>query len=69
MTPDYLIEYQIKLAPSGLWEFSVSYGGTLLHWGDRETQADAENQTWLAMQEIVNQFSAAMKRLEQECGG
>jgi len=69
MTPDYLIEYQIKLAPSGLWEFSVSYGGTLLHWGARETQDDAENQTWLAMQEIVNQFSAAMKRLEQECGG
>lgn len=69
MTPDYLIEYRIELAPSKLWEFSVSYGGTLLYCGARETQEDAENQTWLAMQEIVNQFSAAMIRLEQECGG
>lgn len=62
MTPDYVIEYRIQLAPSGLWEFSVLYGGTLLHF-------DAENQTWLAMQEIANQFSAAMTRLVQECGG
>lgn len=69
MTPDYLVEYRIKLAPSGLWEWTVLYGGTSLHWGARETETDAENQAWLAMQEIRDQMAVAMRRLEQEAGG
>jgi hypothetical protein len=68
MNDEIAVEYRIKLAPSGLWEWTVLYGGAKLYWGARETEADAYDQTWLALQEIRNQMDAAMKRIEQEYG-
>lgn len=58
-----LAECRIKRAASGLWEFTILYGGTALHWGADETEADAEDQAWLIMREIKDQFAVLMQQL------
>lgn len=58
-----LAECRIKRAASGLWEFTILYGGTALHWGAYATEAEAENQACLVMQEIKDQFAVLMQQL------
>lgn len=58
-----LAECRIKRSASGLWEFTILYGGTALHWGAYETEADAEDQAWLVMKDIKDQFTVLMGHL------